>query len=548
MAHVGNPSETSFRYPGQTKVVIKECSLDITPGTRIVFLGPNGCGKTTLLNLLTGTTSPTAGEVYRHSRLRLGYFSQDAVDALTPSCTPVAEMMARHKGLKERECFAHLGAVGVTGDIAPHILVPDEITNHLDMGTVEKLAEALQGFSGALILVSHDVWFLRDLMEHVDEDENGDDAEDVGKEATFYSVGGARVTRWEGGLERSWKAGCCFFNNLNSAKSQALQYYFMIIFCHSALRWISSGYDIHIWLITSAEDGSEEAVVPGFSTLCRGPLSELLTVNRNLYERSSFVCKRVRATPVYILLNGLIAAPVHWFYRCLMVYEIRVWGLFAYRIAMDAIMIKRVHAMYHGSRSILILLVSCCIAKTMVVFILLMLSIGPMSGFQYLEGNIGNTSICSTQPKVGLMMLSNIPPLCFEVLLFVLVARCFLIHALERRRQWNRWKLSDLMRIMARDNTIYFILILAASALNAGNWKQTENFYGAFSASLVTSIPFILVPRLVVNFKDYFEHEDRVHVCTEDAGNLADSDPTLGGHSLLVFRTERDSVGCTSAP
>ncbi|KIJ65282.1 hypothetical protein HYDPIDRAFT_111201 [Hydnomerulius pinastri MD-312] len=222
--------EASFRYPGQTKDVIKECSLDITPGARIAFLGPNGCGKTTLLNLLTGTTSPTAGEVYRHSRLRLGYFSQDAVDALTPSRTPVAEMMTRHKGLKEQECFAHLGAVGVTGDIAvrtiaslsggqrnrvalalvlyeqPHILVLDEITNHLDMGTVEKLAEALQGFSGALILVSHDVWFLRELMEHVDEEEDEDDAEGVGKEAMFYSVGGGCVTRWEGGLERYVKS------------------------------------------------------------------------------------------------------------------------------------------------------------------------------------------------------------------------------------------------------------------------------------------------------------------------------------------------------
>ncbi|KIJ65281.1 hypothetical protein HYDPIDRAFT_27997 [Hydnomerulius pinastri MD-312] len=279
-----------------------------------------------------------------------------------------------------------------------------------------------------------------------------------------------------------------------------------------------------------------------------GPLSELLTVNCNLYERSSFVRKRVRATPVYILLNGSIVTPVHWFYRCLMVYEIRVWGLFVYRIAMDAIMIKRVYAMYHGSRSILILLVSCCIAKTMAVLILLMLSIGPMSGLQYLEGNIDSTFICSTQPKVGLMVPSSIPPLCFEVLLFVLVARCFLIHALERRRQWNRWKLNDLVRIMARDSTIYFILILATIALNARNWKQTENFYGAFSASLVTSIPFILVPRLVVNFKDYFEHADRVHVCSGDAGNLADSDPPLGDHSLLVFRTERDSVGCSSTP
>jgi ABC transport system ATP-binding/permease protein len=167
--------------------VFDEVSLFIGPRTRLALLGPNGCGKSTLLRVLTGHDTPSSGEVLRADDLRIAYFEQDRASldptlTLADTVSPEGDFVQfrgshlhRH-GYLERFLFRADQMRQPVGSLSggeqsrlliarlmltpANLLVLDEPTNDLDLPTLTVLEDALTSFEGAVLLVTHDRYFL----------------------------------------------------------------------------------------------------------------------------------------------------------------------------------------------------------------------------------------------------------------------------------------------------------------------------------------------------------------------------------------------------
>jgi ATP-binding cassette subfamily F protein 3 len=200
-AHVDSPFHFSFAAPRKSprpllrldkaaagyggNPVFRDATLALNPGDRIGLLGPNGAGKSTLIKLLAGQLPLLEGHLEPARDLLTGYFAQHQVDQLHPEHSALEHLRQIDPAISEQEGRDFLGGFGFSGDRAldpvapfsggekarlalalivfrrPNLLLLDEPTNHLDLEMRQALADALQAYEGAMIIVSHDRHLLR---------------------------------------------------------------------------------------------------------------------------------------------------------------------------------------------------------------------------------------------------------------------------------------------------------------------------------------------------------------------------------------------------
>jgi ATP-binding cassette subfamily F protein 3 len=193
-----NLGKSWMKEDGSERRVFRGVSGVVERLNKIAVTGVNGAGKSTLLKTIVGETEPTEGSVMVGPSVRVGYFSQHALDLLNPKNTLVEELNSRLPDASIGFIRNLLGAFLFSGDdvekkvgvlsggerarvllaiilASPlNLLVLDEPTNHLDIESREVLLRAVQEFDGTVLVVSHDRHFLREIVNRVFEVRDGE--------------------------------------------------------------------------------------------------------------------------------------------------------------------------------------------------------------------------------------------------------------------------------------------------------------------------------------------------------------------------------------
>ena len=180
----------NFSYNNDQQILI-DCDLNLSLDDRIVIVGSNGVGKTTLFKLIKKEIIPTTGTIISDSRIKIAYYSQQIIEDLPLKLTPLEYLQNIDRTLTIENCRKILSKVGLfkkdiidpcitTIDklsggqkarvslckifiLKPNIILLDEPTNHLDIETIEGLIAGINEYEGGIILITHDVYFINSI-------------------------------------------------------------------------------------------------------------------------------------------------------------------------------------------------------------------------------------------------------------------------------------------------------------------------------------------------------------------------------------------------
>ena len=203
--------DVDFGY-ANSKLIYSGLNISLGMGSRMILVGPNGCGKTTFFKLASGQLEATNGYILADERLRVGYYNQQIIDHLPLDLNPIEYLQSLNPKLDNNQCRTILGKLGIkkqdmidlpTNKIRnlsggqkarvsfggvqmanPHLILLDEPTNHLDLESIEGLVKGINEFNGGIVIITHDMYLIESI-----------------ERADIYQVKSSNITKFPGNFE-----------------------------------------------------------------------------------------------------------------------------------------------------------------------------------------------------------------------------------------------------------------------------------------------------------------------------------------------------------